>query len=959
MSSIGVGVSADKYSGPDTTQEQYDGRWSLATALDLVKDDPGTISAESSSSFANSHQRAHSPARRPPTRQGSDDPEVVGGCAQAKQRKGHQLTRLPRRTRLPQAVARAAVSGAQAATRQCQPTSLPLKPSITSVSRRVRQRHNVRHAFLSQTAAALNILHQGVALTSIPFKDQQCAASDRSLEFIAGRVKTFLDACRESGGEDIQPSSVFDFLPNFSQNEFLFSSPRQVSSGCASFSGVVTHKSSTSNDCGFSRLPSTSASASSTPPVQPFAQMPASPISTTSSSPISSAPTFKPLASDDVLFSQSPDFALAAAAYASAHNSSGQPAVAINADLISLPARAGVVSALKYAPPQLAAQLSNVRSMLRDPSCRSARSAPAAFLVREGHYPRLARKMFDIGMVHFSEFEPDVVCGAFAVPKSDGSQRLIIDARRANVVFQDPPRVFLPTPDILSSLEASGPVRSATADRSDYYHSILLPEPFWSLFGLPAVSPAEIGLEHVFPGVDRVWPCIKTLPMGWSWAVAVGQELHLEFIRQRVPLLPSSALVSPAADLRLDRLRFSVYIDDLTIVGPDADEVNRALDQYIQESAAEQMLVKSSKVFRAASRADITGLHFDGDRGALGVAPSKLLDLCRRTMAVIRAPVAAEAEVSSILGAWTWAMLPRRPSLSAFGTIYKWIQRFDGGVAPLWPSARLELAVACALAPLMFADLVAPWFERTVATDASSVAQGVVATVLQPGARIGLAAGAGLAPRDALATDDIFDNCLQRTIARQTALGIDTAAVINQSMSDFISNSHWTTVVSSRWRRAEHINVHEATALRTAVSWVRSHASAVNKRLLVLSDSAVVVLSTAKGRSSSKSLLFQCRRTNALLLSSVFVCIVAGYRRISIRLTMPRDLSRFFLLYAKAREKTVKDYRTAVQLFLSWCDDNSIPSGSNADLDFAFTEYIHDMYEQHGGACRSTVARAL
>ena len=61
-------------------------------------------------------------------------------------------------------------------------------------------------------------------------------------------------------------------------------------------------------------------------------------------------------------------------------------------------------------------------------------------------------RMVSADMIDFTT-QPVVVNGIFATPKSDGLQRLIIDARRANAIFVDPPAVKLPTPDLVTKLE--------------------------------------------------------------------------------------------------------------------------------------------------------------------------------------------------------------------------------------------------------------------------------------------------------------------------------------------------------------------------------------------------------------------------------------------------------------------------------------------------------------------------
>jgi ribonuclease HI len=83
-----------------------------------------------------------------------------------------------------------------------------------------------------------------------------------------------------------------------------------------------------------------------------------------------------------------------------------------------------------------------------------------------------------------------------------------------------------------------------------------------------------------------------------------------------------------------------------------------------------------------------------------------------------------------------------------------------------------------------------------------------------------------------------------------------------------VASSAWRTIVSSRWRRPEHINVLELRALTTAVRWVLSFRQALNCRLLVLCDSQVVVGAVTKGRSSSQLLLRRLRYLAAMALAS-------------------------------------------------------------------------------------------
>lgn len=134
------------------------------------------------------------------------------------------------------------------------------------------------------------------------------------------------------------------------------------------------------------------------------------------------------------------------------------------------------------------------------------------------------------------------------------------------------------------------------------------------------------------------------------------------------------------------------------------------------------------------------------------------------------------------------------------------------------------------LAPLLFTSVAAHWVDRVVAVDASSSGMGVVAA--------------------SVAVDS-------------TVVDASTAGDIQALVVDNV----WSTIVSSRWKRQEHINVLELRSLCTAVRWLLSRRDS-GRRVMILSDSQVVIGAVSKGRSSSQHLLRRLRHLSALLLAS-------------------------------------------------------------------------------------------
>ena len=127
----------------------------------------------------------------------------------------------------------------------------------------------------------------------------------------------------------------------------------------------------------------------------------------------------------------------------------------------------------------------------------------------------------------------------------------------------------------------------------------------------------------------------------------------------------------------------------------------------------------------------------------------------------------------------------------------------------------------------MFTRLSNVWFNKVIATDASSVGQGVVITS-----------------------------------------AIMSSGQPNIEASKDPSLSSWKTIISSAWKRKEHINVLEIRAVITAVKWVISFPSSIRNRVAILCDSTVALSSITKGRSSSPLLLPRLRLLASYVLAS-------------------------------------------------------------------------------------------
>ena len=529
-------------------------------------------------------------------------------------------------------------------------------------------------------------------------------------------------------------------------------------------------------------------------------------------------------------------------------------AVPLVAERVALPQVAATADLVSLLPSEVASRYMNPRSLLK-PSVDPADVPKVRSKVSSDVLLKLVKRLHGIGMVTFLR-RVHVVNGIFGVKKDIDKIRLILDARPANAHFVEPPKVELCTPDLISRLVASTPlpVYVFKMDQDNFYHRFRLPGWLVPYFAIPAVRAGDLGPEVYekfgFGPEEHVFPCFLTLPMGWSHSVYVAQTAHLHFISSESDFREADMITSDN-DFALDRPRHGLIIDDLFGFGTDPSSLSALRDSYKFRCPSAGLLVKPSKdVEPTLELTEVAGLEVDGVAKVVRLTARKMRRLVSFTAFVLERGQASGYEMSVLVGHWIWAALVRRPSFAVFGSVYVFIQKAGFKTFQLWPSVRRELRCVMGLAPLLFASWRAPFFDRVVATDASTGGLGVTATLASTRECLELAAQVGILPDDS---------------------SWDAPVPVG-----FANVHRWVTIASSRWRfDGEHINVLELRALLTGLRWVLSFPSSAGCRVVMLMDSAVVVGAVSKGRSSSYSLLVLLRRLSALCLAGgLIICPV-------------------------------------------------------------------------------------
>ena len=326
-----------------------------------------------------------------------------------------------------------------------------------------------------------------------------------------------------------------------------------------------------------------------------------------------------------------------------------------------------------------------------------------------------------------------------------------------------------------------------------------------------------------------VYPCLTTLPMGWSHAVFLAQLGHLHVVHSSGIFDPRAFIGPTENGLCTSVPRVALYIDDTMLFGPDPRVLAALLDRYVALMESINLPVARSKLVYPDRSVEAIGYLFH--RESAGVSPRKLDALCRSTRDLLAQPKVCLRDFESLIGKWNWALLARRPVFAVFQSVYVLADRYrdsPGVSVSWWPSVRSELITVMGLAPLLFVRLHVRHVPHLLCTDASMLGVGAV--------------------------------CSEFTLPPIESL-------LSGGSCDAYS---WSVIISRPWSfSGAHINELEARGLLLALRWVLfSGVISVSScsTLRVFCDSTVVVGAVKKGRSSSFVLLRILRRITAHLL---------------------------------------------------------------------------------------------
>lgn len=521
----------------------------------------------------------------------------------------------------------------------------------------------------------------------------------------------------------------------------------------------------------------------------------------------------------------------------------------------------------------------------------SALPPPVAVHATQWERNRLFKKMAETGrlqpVMDSSLVRPSCLSGLFAVGKDLARDRLILDARPANLAEPGLSRwtMCMASATCLSGLELGDRQILAMSGRDikDFFYQFKVSEER-CLRNVLATWLTSEDLEYVFgtPFSSGGYVGLSTLAMGDLSACEYAQCSHMGILMKSGGCFPNEVLKLNSPCPRGD-IALGVVIDDLICLEKINVKMDAALDgsfmhcgesskrmqMIMDEYAVASLPVNMKKSFDGQLGASFWGIQVDGEKGIFRANDSRFWPLVLITVRVACLGVSTISLLQSIAGSWISVLCIRRRLLSMMNLIFDAIACSSGPSQVVRLSGALvdELFSFCIGGMMACFNMRAKVRGEIRASDASnwgmaavlgkvpvpvareamrwSLSKSLWSKLLPPG-KAWLRGHGLLCPEDELPSGELFD-----THPLWTALA-----------RCYVYRELWRR----QHHRAIHINIGEIrAALREEL---RMSADYVCVRSPFALDSQVALGALVKGRASSRALNSELQRSLGPMLFS-------------------------------------------------------------------------------------------
>lgn len=468
--------------------------------------------------------------------------------------------------------------------------------------------------------------------------------------------------------------------------------------------------------------------------------------------------------------------------------------------------------------------------------------------------------------------------GMFAIPKDGERDRMVLDGRPANCLEINEDRWIRSLGSLTQLmhffLAPHEELRMYAEDLREYYHAFCISRSRVIRNALKlSVKPEQVADLKAFTpdlaGETELVPCLNTLAMGDSRAVSFGQVSHLAVLLRSGELRLQDFICLAARPPR-QRWLAGLMIDDLILL----EAIPKSVPANEEETACARMMHRIRESYDMAGLPRHTGkavfnepkgifwgAQLDGVEGIVRPNLKRAIPLAFLLLELVKIGHVSVGLLEVLAGSLVAVFQLRRRFMSILQEVYSAQKgRREEEVVRISPELQDELLSAIALLPLSCIDLRLRPSPFLICSDASNRAEAAVSTEVGQEATLELQKYA-------------LQKCLWNKLLspgdayfREKGLAEEEGQLPEE---EYTMHPAWQEIVRSkqfelfgktkRVKSRRHINVGEMRAALTAEA--EQGAQEPKSFYVHLQDSQVSLAALVKGRSSSRSLNKEMRKS--------------------------------------------------------------------------------------------------
>ena len=306
---------------------------------------------------------------------------------------------------------------------------------------------------------------------------------------------------------------------------------------------------------------------------------------------------------------------------------------------------------------------------------------------------------------HASDVATYILNGLFGVPKpkflesGESVLRVIMNLVPVNAVLKTIPGRVSKLPNIAQwmniVLDEGETVRLAQSDMACAFYLFGMPEEWSKLLCFNVGFDSKtLGLAARTGVEDRWFLSCAVLPMGWSSAVGVMQEIAEAVLLsggfsdvaqiQKTAPLPSWMIDSTTEGAKRGKPWWHVYLDNFAggakVIDESCDELESLQEQAEGLWGDAGIVVSSGKSVIGATSGVELGAFVGGSGQWIGASCERMVKIVKSTLWLLLQPRLSKKKLQVVMGRWCFVLQFRRPGMCQFDEVWKELhQRQDCG----------------------------------------------------------------------------------------------------------------------------------------------------------------------------------------------------------------------------------------------------------------------------------------